>query len=242
MKRRKPMQKEEETQYVFNKWFEYVEQSTMPFVDEFAIDFLGISRTTLSNLRKKGKLPEEDIALKNGKILHPRTFKELFSFDVDSCVKEIKMPDVFDGEPKIVELYIELPKEHFFCSVCPRLKNFRNTLVSLDEAKTYGLPTIKDIQQLGAFFPASPISYGISCRAYDLIEQLENKQQKAKECRFCGSYMPYDYEFCPGCKLNQNEVLSFNVKTTPYLKKLFIAFFTFCGLATILSIITNWGH
>lgn len=216
MARRKPHQKEDETKNILNEWFNYVKKSTLPTVDEFATIFLGIPKNMLFNLRKNEILPEEDISIKDGKTLHPRTFKELFYFDVDDHIKNIKMPNGFEGEPQIVNLLIGLPKNHFFISLCPRLSEFKDVIVSLDSNNNYGLPTVQDIQKTGAFYPASPFSYGVTFEAMDVIEEVENKIAKVQTVK---------------------KEISLNIKLTHYLKKLLLAFFIFCVLCTAVSII-----
>lgn len=170
MKRRKPGQKEQEFNLIYDFWFQYVSKTLEPSVNDFACDFLGISKTALGRIRK-GIMPQKEIEIINSNTLHPQTFKELFKYDVDKYVKSIKMPKEFKNKPDFLELIMP-EADYFLFEICPKLRQFRSTIFSVKN-KYYGFPTLSELKQQGYFYPATVACDGVSFECLELMEKLQ---------------------------------------------------------------------
>ena len=159
MQRRKTGQKEQEIKMIFAYWFKYIKTTSEPSVNDFVCNYLKISKSVLSKMRK-GTLPQTDISIIDFKTIHPKTFKELFLFDIDKYVKSIKMPSEFKNKPDIIELL--MPDEnHFLLKICPELRSYKNIVCSLKHSYS-GIPTLAELRRMGYFYPAAPICEGVS--------------------------------------------------------------------------------
>lgn len=170
MQRRKTGQKEQEIKMVFTYWFRYIKTTFEPSVNDFVCNYLKISKSVLSKMRK-GTLPETDISIIDFKTIHPQTFKELFLFDIDKYVKSIKMPSVFRNKPDIMELI--MPNEnHYLLKICPELNNYKSVIFSVKN-KYIGIPLLSELIQQGYFYPAAPVSNGVSFECIELMDKIK---------------------------------------------------------------------